>query len=129
MEAEHYIKTLCQQCDGSIEFPAHAFGEQVNCPHCNQVIQLGVPSDSKKPTPRIPFEQNPKWAKWDIVRNEKLRPIAFTIGISILSVCEINKNSVDYEYHPIACIFGTVLPAFVIGGVWYYRISRKKSVK
>jgi len=132
MEAEQYIKTLCQECDQPIEFPADRFGDEANCPHCQKLIKLGIPSDSKPvllPPVPTPNAKKSKFETWDIIRNKKLMPIAFTIGISILSVCRIDKNSIDYEYHPIACVIGSVSPAFVIGGIWYYRIARKKSVK
>jgi uncharacterized paraquat-inducible protein A len=38
-QAEHYVKTLCPVCDGSIEFPAQAFGQMANCPHCQNLIE------------------------------------------------------------------------------------------
>src|ERR1035441_634952 len=98
MSAEHYIKTLCPLCDGSIEFPAHAFGEMVNCPHCQVLIELGKPSEppikltplptddgywvgglaSKPPVelpplPKPPAEPFPfhwvlGWIRWEIAR-------------------------------------------------------------
>jgi len=59
MSAEHYIKTLCPFCDGSIEFPANTFGEKANCPHCQNLIELGKPSESVIGLPPLPKKANP----------------------------------------------------------------------
>jgi hypothetical protein len=49
-----YIKMLCPLCDGSIDFPAHAFGEKANCPHCGRQIALGMPSEPSVGLPSRP---------------------------------------------------------------------------
>jgi hypothetical protein len=58
-----YIKTLCPLCDGSIEFPADALGQQTDCPHCHKTFVLGsvtapaqtekVPSTLNQPPPAL----------------------------------------------------------------------------
>ncbi len=37
-----YIKSACDRCHESIEFPRHAKGEYITCPHCNDVTILRV---------------------------------------------------------------------------------------
>lgn len=34
MSETAYLKCLCQQCGGAIEFPAHGVGSTIPCPHC-----------------------------------------------------------------------------------------------
>jgi hypothetical protein len=38
-----HIKSLCSNCGGSIEFPAHGLGELIDCPHCAEQIKLSRP--------------------------------------------------------------------------------------
>src|ERR1022692_2098371 len=47
MEDAKYLQTLCPACDGSIEFPAHALWEQIDCPHCGKIITLGTVSPAE----------------------------------------------------------------------------------
>ena len=35
-----FLKLRCDSCGGSIEFPAHALGQQIECPHCNLPLVL-----------------------------------------------------------------------------------------
>jgi hypothetical protein len=35
------LNTLCPACDGPISFEAYRLGERVNCPHCQEMIELG----------------------------------------------------------------------------------------
>ena len=37
------IKSLCSNCGGSIEFPAHGLGELIDCPDCAEQIKLSRP--------------------------------------------------------------------------------------
>src|ERR1039457_6910878 len=72
MSAEAHIKTLCPLCDGAIEFPAQAFGDMANCPHCQNLIELGKPSEPPvklPPLPKPPAEPFPfywvlGWMRW-----------------------------------------------------------------
>ena len=47
---ELYTKCSCQQCGTHIEFPIEADGVTINCPHCQQPIQLTLAA----PTPEQP---------------------------------------------------------------------------
>ena len=38
-----YIKTDCEHCDGSIEYPSELAGQAVECPHCQQTTMLPTP--------------------------------------------------------------------------------------
>jgi hypothetical protein len=38
-----FLKTSCYFCKGHIEFPAHAIGEKIHCPHCKMDITLKEP--------------------------------------------------------------------------------------
>lgn len=38
-----YVKIACPNCGGRIEFPVHAAGAEVPCPHCAKPIQLTLP--------------------------------------------------------------------------------------
>jgi ribosomal protein S27E len=39
-----FLKISCPSCDGHIEFPAHALGQQISCPHCAKTITLSNPT-------------------------------------------------------------------------------------
>jgi hypothetical protein len=44
----------CKSCGGGIEFPASGVGEQIPCPHCQQLITLIFPADSEfNPTEQL----------------------------------------------------------------------------
>ncbi len=38
------LKMSCVSCGGHIEFPAHAVGQQIQCPHCAKTITLAKPA-------------------------------------------------------------------------------------
>jgi uncharacterized paraquat-inducible protein A len=38
------IRTSCFFCGGHIEFPAHALGQKLQCPHCKRDITLKEPA-------------------------------------------------------------------------------------
>ena len=38
-----YIKTDCEHCDGSIEYPSELAGQTIECPHCHQMTTLPTP--------------------------------------------------------------------------------------
>jgi hypothetical protein len=38
-----FLKISCTACDGHIEFPSHALGRKIPCPHCNTDITLKEP--------------------------------------------------------------------------------------
>ena len=38
------LKMSCVSCDGHVEFPAHAIGQQIPCPHCAKIITLSMPA-------------------------------------------------------------------------------------
>lgn len=38
-----FVKCLCNNCDASIEFPAHGLGQTVTCPHCGMDTTLFKP--------------------------------------------------------------------------------------
>jgi hypothetical protein len=40
MSDADYLKCPCQNCGGSIEFPASGVGEVINCPHCGEQTKL-----------------------------------------------------------------------------------------
>jgi DNA-directed RNA polymerase subunit RPC12/RpoP len=42
-DPEEFIKSDCQLCGGSIEFPTHGVGQWIECPHCSQKIRLRPP--------------------------------------------------------------------------------------
>lgn len=39
-----YLKMSCYFCEEHIEFPAHALGEKISCPHCKKDITLKEPA-------------------------------------------------------------------------------------
>jgi hypothetical protein len=41
-----YFKNHCESCGVGIEFPANGVGEQIPCPHCQQLLTLAFPEDS-----------------------------------------------------------------------------------
>ena len=43
MPAIAYLKTDCEQCDGSIEYPSELAGQSIECPHCQQATTLPSP--------------------------------------------------------------------------------------
>ena len=44
MSEKTYLKTFCKKCGGKIEFPDHARGATINCPHCGLETILSVAS-------------------------------------------------------------------------------------
>jgi len=40
MSQRTYLRGHCQQCEGHLEFPADALGDEINCPHCLQKTNL-----------------------------------------------------------------------------------------
>lgn len=38
------FKTACSHCGGHIEFPVHALGQKISCPHCARTITLLKPT-------------------------------------------------------------------------------------
>ncbi len=40
----NYIKLSCRSCSGHIEFPIHALGQTIPCPHCAKTITLLKPT-------------------------------------------------------------------------------------
>jgi hypothetical protein len=49
MDSQEYLKINCPLCGGSIEFPSEGFGQEVECPHCNQKIRLRPPLPLRNP--------------------------------------------------------------------------------
>jgi len=45
MSEFNYFTNHCKACGGGIEFPANAVGEQIECPHCDEIITLTFPSE------------------------------------------------------------------------------------
>jgi hypothetical protein len=37
------VKMVCPSCGGHIEFPSHALGQKIGCPHCAKTITLLQP--------------------------------------------------------------------------------------
>jgi DNA-directed RNA polymerase subunit RPC12/RpoP len=42
LRPEQNLKTSCYFCKGHVEFPAHALGRKIACPHCKREITLKV---------------------------------------------------------------------------------------
>lgn len=40
MSTDKYVKGECRSCAGHLEFPAHAAGEVIPCPHCGRPTEL-----------------------------------------------------------------------------------------
>jgi hypothetical protein len=69
MSETSHLKGPCQQCGGTIEFPADGAGLEVNCPHCDQPTVLAaapaveapieVPDDSSLDTPSSSSKRKP----------------------------------------------------------------------
>jgi hypothetical protein len=54
MSAEQHFKCACRHCGGHIEFPAHASGRIVSCPHCGKATELAAtPSQSQRRRKRL----------------------------------------------------------------------------
>src|SRR6266404_6367678 len=71
---------------------------------------------------------NSKFEKWDIKKNKKLFVILFTIvGAAAGAIFTVQDNNVQYQEHPMASVFGGMLPALVIGVCWYFWITHKKN--
>ena len=46
-----YLKTDCERCSGSIEYPSQMAGQSIECPHCHQTITLPSPLIPSTPQP------------------------------------------------------------------------------
>lgn len=54
MSESKYLKCLCQNCNGPIEFPADGIGSSVHCPHCGQKTTLfATPAADGTTTPPV----------------------------------------------------------------------------
>lgn len=42
MSATKFLKCSCSACGKRIEYPAHAVGDSVECPHCGRQTELTV---------------------------------------------------------------------------------------
>lgn len=49
MSEPNHLKCPCQQCGGSIEFPADGLGQTTACPHCGSETALLVAAESETP--------------------------------------------------------------------------------
>ena len=45
-----YLKTECEHCRGHIEYPSEMAGQPIQCPHCQHMIALPLPSPPPPPT-------------------------------------------------------------------------------
>jgi len=60
MSESNHLKCPCEQCGGTIEFPADGVGQCVNCPHCNQqTILLAPPSEEAQVEPFVTTDPQP----------------------------------------------------------------------
>lgn len=74
-EEKKYLKAFCKKCYGKIEFPEHARGATINCPHCGGETVLSVataapvaaaaaPTETPAAPPAAPAApKTPWWAK------------------------------------------------------------------
>jgi hypothetical protein len=44
IQTKGFLKMSCVSCDGHVEFPAHALGQKIPCPHCEKTITLLNPA-------------------------------------------------------------------------------------
>lgn len=54
MSDSGYFKCACSHCQERIEFPAHAAGVSVTCPHCGVETKLIAPDAPAAPGPGVP---------------------------------------------------------------------------
>jgi len=65
--SETYLKCACRACGGRIEFPAHAVGLSIGCPHCGATTDLyGSPASATAPPP-LPQTAPPQGAQSSLV--------------------------------------------------------------
>jgi len=97
MENVQYLKTMCPACDGSIEFPADALGQPVECPHCHKAIVLGSVAARAQP-PKIPsvLRQQPA-ALNQMNVNQKLLTGAALLAF-LVSVCNASWEVISFGY-------------------------------
>jgi uncharacterized membrane protein len=48
MSTDNFVKGECRHCAGHLEFPAHAAGETIDCPHCGQPTPLVSPNAANR---------------------------------------------------------------------------------
>jgi predicted RNA-binding Zn-ribbon protein involved in translation (DUF1610 family) len=54
MSESIYFENHCESCGGGIEFSANGVGEQIQCPHCGQLMMLQFPAVSESnPTEQL----------------------------------------------------------------------------
>lgn len=54
MSDEPFLKCLCENCGGPIEFPAQGVGLKIECPHCGQRTVLSDPRPTAASPPAAP---------------------------------------------------------------------------
>ena len=47
MSKDGYLTNHCQHCGGGVEFPGHGVGAEIECPHCQHLMRLVTPPESK----------------------------------------------------------------------------------
>jgi predicted amidophosphoribosyltransferase len=120
-EKREYVKTMCQHCDGPLEYPADGIGTPVFCPHCGRKIAVGMPSEAKASPIDIEWLRHALHDKRGVVVVSTISGMAICVYMAVT-----NDDPADYQQHPLAVIFGSMLPALIIGAVWYYRVAGKK---
>jgi hypothetical protein len=136
------VKCPCEHCEVNIEFSTDEFlsGSSIPCPTCGKETTLCVSPRAKQvksaslppvlpsqvrldsQPPSLPFS----FSKWDLSKNKKLGVIVATVGGAVCCVFfTINDNGRDYREHPVAAIFGSITAALVVGGIWYFWVSRQ----
>jgi hypothetical protein len=53
MSTDNFVKGECRHCAGHLEFPAHAAGETIECPHCGQQTVLTPQNATVKSNRRL----------------------------------------------------------------------------
>ena len=91
-----YIKTQCPLCDGAFEFPAHAFGQRTDCPHCHKAIVLGsvaaLAQTQKNPSV---VEQPPSLNQINV--NQRIL-IGVALVAFVISVCNASWEVTSFDY-------------------------------
>lgn len=65
--SETYLKCACRACGGRIEFPSHAVGLSIGCPHCGATTDLYGPQVVSAAPPPLPQTAPPQRSQSSLV--------------------------------------------------------------
>jgi hypothetical protein len=116
MSDSGFHKCACENCQGHLEFPAHAAGITTTCPHCGVETRLIAHESTPAPTPPPPPPPPPPARDAEAPPAEAPKPVA---------LAPIEAASTDGKLKRALNIVGSVLLGLVVVAGVGWKIWRK----